>query len=252
MARRRATRGLSTPPGRLSRRAHAAPRGAVHPGPGRPGAQLRACVRLRPQRLPLGVHRSRVDRGDRAWRQRRPDAPARNRHAPGPGRAGRRGLHEAERRRIGVRRPQLGRGRARRAGRRRRRLAEGLRHRRLLARLAQHGRVPRSPVALPPSARRPHAERAHVRTDRRVDRGAHDVVARDARWRAELGLPLQLGARRDVRPVGALHAGLRLRGEQLLLLHRRSGEGRLAVAGDVRRGRREGPARGDARPSHRL
>ena len=39
--------------------------------------------------------------------------------------------------------------------------------------------------------------------------------------RTELGLPLQLGARLDVRAVGALHARVRLRGQQLLLLHRR-------------------------------
>ena len=41
--------------------------------------------------------------------------------------------------------------------------------------------------------------------------------------------------------VGPLHAGLRLRGEQLLLLHRRTAPGRLPAARDVRRRRRDRP-----------
>ena len=39
--------------------------------------------------------------------------------------------------------------------------------------------------------------------------------------RAQLGLPLRLGARLDLRAVGPLHPGLRPRGRRLLLLHRR-------------------------------
>ena len=39
--------------------------------------------------------------------------------------------------------------------------------------------------------------------------------------RAQLGLPLRLGARLDLRAVGSLHPGLRPGGRRLLLLHRR-------------------------------
>ena len=54
-------------------------------------------------------------------------------------------------------------------------------------------------------------------------RGGDDVAARDARRRAQLGLPLLVDPRLDVRAVGPLHARLRLGGQRLLLLHRRRG-----------------------------
>ena len=203
-------------------------------------------------RREVGVRRLGVDRGDRARWQGRPAAAPDHRHAPRARGPSRRGLHAPERRGIGVRRAELERRHARGAGQRRRRVAAGLRDGGLLACLAEHGRVPRSPMALAPAAGRAHAEGADLRADGRADRGADHVAARDPRWRAQLGLPLQLGPRCDVRLVGSLHPRLRLRGEQLLLLHRRSVQGRLGAARDVRRGRREGPDRADARPSHRL
>ena len=64
------------------------------------------------------------------------------------------------------------------------------------------------------------------------------VAARDAGRRAQLGLPLHLDPRLDVRPVGAVHARLRLGGQRLLLLHRRRGRARRRAADHVRRRRR--------------
>ena len=61
--------------------------------------------------------------------------------------------------------------------------------------------------------------------------------------RAELGLPLRLGPRLDVRAVGAVHPRLRPRGQRLLLLRRRRVPGRPRPAGDVRRRRRAGADR---------
>ena len=64
-------------------------------------------------------------------------------------------------------------------------------------------------------------------------------------WRAQLGLPLQLGPRLDVRAVGPVHAGLRLGGERLLLLPRGHGRRGRRRPGDVRHRRRAGPAGAD-------
>ena len=72
-----------------------------------------------------------------------------------------------------------------------------------------------------PAAQRADAQGPDLRADRRADRGGHDLAARDARRRAQLGLPLHLDPRLDVRAVGPVHARLRLGGERLLLLHRR-------------------------------
>ena len=81
-----------------------------------------------------------------------------------------------------------------------------------LAALARTRRLPRPPVAHAPRAQRAHAEGPHVRADRRARGGGDDVAARDAGRRAQLGLPLHLDPRLDVRAVGALHARLRLGG----------------------------------------
>ena len=90
-----------------------------------------------------------------------------------------------------------------------------------LAALARPRPVPRPPVARAPRAQRAHAQGPDVRADRGARRGGDDVAARDARRRAQLGLPLHLDPRLDARAVGALHARLRLGGGRLLLLHRR-------------------------------
>ncbi len=70
-----------------------------------------------------------------------------------------------------------------------------------------------------------HAEGPHVRTDGSDRRGGHHVTAGDARWRAQLGLPLQLDPRLDVRPLGSVHARLRLGGRRLHELRGGCGRG---------------------------
>ena len=101
-----------------------------------------------------------------------------------------------------------------------------------LAALARPRRLPRPPVAQLPAAQRADAQGPDLRADRRAHRRRHDVAARDARRRAQLGLPLHLDPRLDVRAVGPLHARLRLGGQRLLLLHRRrrrGGDGQLQI-----------------------
>ena len=83
----------------------------------------------------------------------------------------------------------------------------------LLARLDQPRPLPRPPLADPPAALRADAQGPDLRADRRDDRRGDDLAARDARRRAQLGLPLQLAARLDVHALGALHARLRPRGD---------------------------------------
>ena len=113
----------------------------------------------------------------------------------------------------------------------------------LLARVAEPRRVPGPSVADLPPAQRADAEGPRLRADGRAARRVDHVAARDARRRAQLGLPLHLDPRLHVHAVGPLHARLRLGGERLLLLRRgRRGEGR-EPPDHVRHRRREG-ARG--------
>ena len=107
-----------------------------------------------------------------------------------------------------------------------------------LAALARPRRLPRPPVAVGPAAQRADAQGAHLRADRRDHRRRHDVAAGDARRRAQLGLPLHLDPRRDVRALGPVHARLRLGGQRLLLLRRRRRRGRRGPAADHVRDRR--------------
>ena len=69
----------------------------------------------------------------------------------------------------------------------------------------------RRPPPRPRAAQPDHAEGADLRADRRDRRRADDLAARGDRRRAQLGLPLLLGARRDVHAPGAaarrLHRG---------------------------------------------
>ncbi len=97
-----------------------------------------------------------------------------------------------------------------------------------------------------------HAEGADVRADRRGHRGGDDLAARDAGRRAELGLPLRVGAGRDVRAVGPVHAGVQLGGARLPVLHRGDGGRRGPAPGDVRDRRREAARGARARPPARL
>ena len=114
------------------------------------------------------------------------------------------------------------------------------------------GRFPDHPVALVPRAIRADAEGADVRADGRRRRRSDDVPAGDARRRAELGLPLLLDPRLDVRAVGPLHARLRLGGARLPLLRGRDGGRRARSAGDVRRRWRAATRREDPRAPRRL
>ena len=66
-------------------------------------------------------------------------------------------------------------------------------------------RLPRPPVAQLPAAQRADPQGPDLRADRRAARGGHDLAAGDPARRAQLGLPLRLGARLDVRPVGPVH-----------------------------------------------
>ncbi len=167
----------------------------------------------------LGVRGGGLQRRHRARRGNGPRPAPDHRHEGGLRGPPRAGAHDAEGRGHGVRRALV--VGARPAVRLRRRVPPDGAHVRLLARVAQPRRVPRPPVADLPPAQRPDAEGARLRTDGRADRGVHHVAARDARRRAQLGLPLHLDPRLHVHAVGALHARLRLGGQRLLLLHRR-------------------------------
>ena len=83
-----------------------------------------------------------------------------------------------------------------------------------------HGEFPDHPWRALPAAQRADAQGPDLRPDRRDGRRGHHVAARDARRRAQLGLPLLLDPRLHVHALGPLHARLRLGGQRLLLLHR--------------------------------
>ena len=118
-----------------------------------------------------------------------------------------------------------------------------------LAALARSRRVPRPPVARRPAALGADAQGSHLRADRRDRRGRDDLAARDARRRAQLGLPLLVDPRLDLRSLGPLHARLRLGGQRLLLLRRRRRRRRAGHAADhVRHRRPRRAARAHARP----
>ena len=89
-----------------------------------------------------------------------------------------------------------------------------------LAALARARNLPRPSMALVPRAVRADPQGPHLRTERSRRRGGHHVPARDAGRRAQLGLSLQLDPRLHVRPVGSLHAGVRVGGQRLPPLHR--------------------------------
>ena len=93
--------------------------------------------------------------------------------------------------------------------------------RRVLAAVDQYRQLPRPPVAGLSATQRTHPERLDVFAHRRALGCQHHLASRNATGRTELGLPLCLGARLDVRAVGAVHPGARPRSRRLLLVHRR-------------------------------
>ena len=123
----------------------------------------------------------------------------------------------------------------------------------LLAHVAGRRRVPRPPMVWPPAALGAGAEGPHLRADRRAGRGPDDIAARDTGWRAQLGLPLHMDARRHVHPLRAPRARARLGGRRLHAVRRRPRPQRGRLAADhVRHRRRARPGGVDARPPARL
>ena len=104
------------------------------------------------------------------------------------------------------------------------------RHREVLARLAEPGDDPRPPVASVHRAQRARAQGAELRTDRRDHGRRHDVAARDARRRAQLGLPLHVDPRHRVHAAGAARPRLRVGGVRVLRVPARDGRGERQAA----------------------
>ncbi len=235
----------------LRRGARAAADGSLCERTGADEPRLLAALRLRPRDGAVGVSRRRLPRGGGARARLGDPAPADDEHAPR--------IRGAERDRADV--DEAGRSRVRSAlvvgSSGAADLRRGLRAPRVdgapLAALARPRRLPRPPVAHAPAAERAHAQGALVRADRRARRGGDDFTAGDAGRRAQLGLPLHVDPRLDVHALGALQPRLRLGGERLLLLPdgRRRGRGR-EPADHVRRRRRVGARRANARPPRRL
>ena len=63
-------------------------------------------------------------------------------------------------------------------------------------------------MAVISTTQRADAQGADVLAHRRAAGGKHDIAARNPTGRAELGLPLRVGARFDVRAVGLYTLGL--------------------------------------------
>ena len=221
---------------RLRRRARAAAHRPLRQrrGAGRHG--LRADVRLRTPPGRVGLQRRGLPAGRRPRPGARPRAHAD--HRPPHRLRGwpRDGPHAAQGGRVPLLRAVVERAPAAED------LRGGLRPARVdrapLAALAGPRPVPRPSLAGLPAAQRADAEGADLRPHRGARGRGHDLAAGDARRPAQLGLPLQLGPRRDLRAVGALHPRLRLGGQRLLLVHRRRGRAGQGAAGPVRRRRR--------------
>ena len=114
-------------------------------------------------------------------------------------------------------------------------------------------RIPRPPLARARAALRARAQGPHLHADRRDGRRAHDVAARDARRRAQLGLPLHVDARRDLHAAGLHSLGLDWEADDFMQFVADVERNRRRLAADhVRDRRRARAARADARPPHRL
>ena len=137
-------------------------------------------------------------------------------------------------------------------------LRRGLRAARLdrapLAALARPRRVPRPSVARRPAALGAHAQGADLRADRRDRRGRDHLAARDARRRAQLGLPLLAGSATRRSRSGACtrsaSTGRRTTSSTSSPTWPRPADGGLQIMYGID-GRAELPER-DARPPHGL
>ena len=150
----------------------------------------------------------------------RAGAPAADRHARRHrGRAGSRPPRPA-RRRDGLLRARLERGRAR-PGHRRGGAGAARGHDEVLARLARARGDPRPRArAADPAVGADH-QGPHVHADGGERRGAHHLAAGDTRRRAQLGLPLHLDPRLDLPAAGAALPAAGLGGRRVHAVHRR-------------------------------
>ncbi len=110
--------------------------------------------------------------------------------------------------------------------------------RQLLARLAEPRAHARPPLARSDPALGADDQGPHLHADRRDGRGADDLAARDARRRAQLGLPLHVAARLDLHAAGAALPEPRLGGRGVHAVRRRSRAQRGRRAADHVRDRR--------------
>ncbi len=238
------------PPTDQRRRSHDGPPHRVHSGHGSGRGRVRADVRLRAHAGAVGdrrgglVGRGGERRGDRAETDQRPAH--RDRGQPGA-----RPAH-ADRGRGAVRRARVA-ARPERPRPLRQRQTPPPDHVPLLARLARRRSLPGPSVAPAPAALGADAEGPDVRADRLDGRRRHHVAPRDARRRAQLGLPVLLDARRDVHAVGAPRDRPRLGGRRLHAVRRRPWAqwGRRAPD-HVRARRRARPPRAGAVPPQGL
>ena len=216
---------------------------------GRVSVRMELILRFdyRPHR-PLGParRRRRPDRDRRARRCAPDHRPADPRPRPRHGgrvraRGGRRGPVRAHL--VPLARARARSGRRHSGDRRHDRMVGGV-----VRALARGGPPPRHRPSQPD-----HAEGAHVRADRRHRRRADDVAAGAHRRRAQLGLPLLLGARRDARAAVADARGLHGRGRRVARLA--AARRRRVAVGDadhVRAGGRAAADRARARLAARL
>ena len=174
---------------RRGRSSHARANGALHGGLGRHGAALRAGLRLR-------AHTRRVVATGPAHRRRERsggDGQAAQQHPAGGGSRSGAGAAHAPEGRAGVLLALLGGG-ARLAGGHRPGQRTHERDRELLAQLDLQGPHAGSPLQGGDPALGPRHQGAHLHADGRHRRRPDDLAAGDARWGAQLGLPVHLDA----------------------------------------------------------
>ena len=201
---------------RRGRSSHARANGALHGGLGRHGAALRAGLRLR-------AHTRRVVATGPAHRRRERsggDGQAAQQHPAGGGSRSGAGAAHAPEGRAGVLLALLGGG-ARLAGGHRPGQRTHERDRELLAQLDLQGPHARSPLPGGDPALGPRHQGAHLHADRRHRRRPDDLAAGDARWGAQLGLPVHLDEGLDLHAPGAALPEPGLGGQRVHAVRRR-------------------------------
>ena len=121
----------------------------------------------------------------------------------------------------------------------------------LLAPLARQRPAPRPPLARPDPALGAHDQGSDLHADRRNGGGGHDIAPRDARRRAQLGLPLHVDPGLDVHAAGAPLPEPRLGGRRVHAVRGRPrAERRRRPSDHVRDRRTPRPHRVHARRAH--